>query len=90
MTPGASSLEGAGLPSSRGRIIGAVLMAGSIGAAALSLSRWSADPQALALLVPDGVHLRGDHQHRRIGLADASAHHAHGLVGRDPTNPRRT
>jgi hypothetical protein len=45
MTRRTSSLEGAGLPSSRGRPIVAVLMAGSIGAAALSLSQWSADPK---------------------------------------------
>jgi hypothetical protein len=45
MTSGTSILEGAGVPSSRGRIVVAVLLAGSISAAALSVSRWAADPR---------------------------------------------
>ena len=39
------SLEVASSPTSRGRVLVAVLLAGSIGAAAVSLTRWSADPK---------------------------------------------
>lgn len=45
MTHTAPSLEIASLPTSRGRVLVAVLLAGSMGAAAVSLSRWAADPK---------------------------------------------
>ena len=45
MTHASRPLEGVSPPASRGRILVAVLLAGSIGAALVSLSRWSADPK---------------------------------------------
>jgi hypothetical protein len=45
MTSANRPAEGEILPASRGRILNAVLIAGSIGAALVSLSRWSEDPR---------------------------------------------
>ncbi|MGB0070739.1 MAG: hypothetical protein WBQ11_22170 [Isosphaeraceae bacterium] len=45
MTQASRPLESVSLPASRGRILVAVLLAGSIGAALVSLSRWSEDPR---------------------------------------------
>ncbi len=45
MTHATPPLEGTSVPGNRGRILVVLLLAGSIGSAAVSLSRWSADPK---------------------------------------------